>query len=85
MPTATGYVAPAEKVKVVITPGVTIPEKVGSRYTHGDEVDPFEVANATLRDIAKERTASKRISANARKAKAELARRAGNRAAKKAN
>lgn len=78
------YHAPERGRTVVITAGAVIPEAVGAGYTHGDNVDPFRVAAATLRDIARlDRTSGGRVSANAKKAKAELARRALNKAARK--
>lgn len=84
MPAPTYTPAKAD-VELVITDGATIPAAVGSRYTHGDRVNPFNVANATLRSIAQlDRTAAGRVSANAKKAKAEIARRKLNAAAQKA-
>ena len=72
---------------IEVTADAPIPEKVGGRYKHGDKLDPFNVANATLRHLAAERggkTGKGKPTANARKAVAELDRRKAKREAKAA-
>lgn len=50
----------------------------------GEKVDPFRLSGAELRDLVAHRTDSGRISATAKKAALELARRKANKQAKRA-
>lgn len=72
------------KRSTIIAPedGITRDEEVV--YEEGELVEPFDMFARHLRIVAASRTAGGRISADAKRASAELARRAANRPVKKA-
>lgn len=77
----TGYIPPVDDGKTVTAPD----DHPHGAYVSGDQVDPFEMSNAHLKVAATYRTASGRISAEAKRAAVELSRRSLNRPAKKAH
>jgi hypothetical protein len=79
IPRLDGYQPPTEE-KPVHAPAV----HAHGRYGAGDEVDVFEMSARDLHVVAADRTASGRPSAEAKRANAELSRRAANRPVKKA-
>lgn len=75
-----GYVPPADDGKTITAPD----DHPHGVYEAGDLVEPFDMCNAHLRIAAGYRTTSGRMSAEAKRASKELARRGSNRPVKKA-
>lgn len=75
-----GYVPPADDGKTITAPD----DHPHGVYGADDLVDPFDMCNAHLRIAAGYRTPSGKMSAEAKRASKELARRGANRPVKKA-
>lgn len=78
------YVAPVEGKTITIPAGTADAKTELGIYAPGDQVDVFDVVRATLRAVAVQRTPSRHLSADAKRARAELARNKANKAAKRA-